>query len=259
MDMTYMQIFADKEELLEPLSREDKGELMDALFAYAFHDTEIPLETNARFVWPIFRQMLDQSRKSLEAKSNARKGKTVNQIESNDNQNESDSNQTESEPYQNVSESNQTESNDHNNKNQESSKNQESRNIVGATAPTTRARARVREEGSPLSALAPEVQTAFRDFVAMRVKMRKPLTDRAIALNVTKLLSIAGSDPATQIAVINQTIEHSWQGFYPLKAPEENAETARSGTMQPIKRVNAQQYAQRQYAAGELDDLFEEL
>lgn len=253
-----MQIFADKEELLEPLSREDKGELMDALFAYAFHDTEIPLETNARFVWPIFRQMLDQSRKSLEAKSNARKGKTANQTESNDNQSESKPNQNESDHNQNVSDTNQTESNDHINKNQESRiKIQDTRDIVGANAPTTRARARGRDESNPLSALAPEVQTAFRDFIAMRVKMRKPLTDRAITLNVNKLLSIAGNDPATQVAVINQTVEHCWQGFYPLKSPEE---LARSGTTaKPAKRVAAQEYTQREYSGQELDQLFEVL
>lgn len=137
-----MQIFADKEELLEPLSREDKGELMDALFAYAFHDTEIPLETNARFVWPIFRQMIDQSRKSLEAKSNARKGKTANQTESNGNQNVSEPNQSVSNHNQNVSDHNQNESSDHINKNQESRIKIQDTEIVGANAPTTRARAR---------------------------------------------------------------------------------------------------------------------
>lgn len=142
MDMTYMQIFADKEELLEPLTREDKGELMDALFAYAFHDTEIPLETNARFVWPIFRQMINQSRKSLAAKSNARKSKDANQTESSSNQNVSEPNQTESDHNQNVSDGNQTESNDHNNKNQESRIKIQDTEIVGANAPTTRARAR---------------------------------------------------------------------------------------------------------------------
>lgn len=258
MELTYMQIFADKEELLEPLTREDKGELMDALFAYAFHDTEIPLETNARFVWPVFRQMLDQSRKALEAKSNARKGKNANQAESEPNQNVSDDNQNVSENNQTESEPNQTESKDHINKNQESRiKNQDTRNIVGANAPTTRARARAGRPDSPLSALTPEVQTAFRDFIAMRVKMRKPLTDRAIALNVNKLLSVAGNNPAAQAAVINQSIEHGWQSFYPFKTPEE---TARSGTIaKPTKRVAAQEYTQREYTGHELDQLFEVL
>ena len=59
------------------------------------------------------------------------------------------------------------------------------------------------------------MQEAFRDFVAARVKMRKPMTDKAIALAIGKLLSVAGDDPAQQVATINRTVEHGWQTFYP--------------------------------------------
>lgn len=128
----------------------------------------------------------------------------------------------------------------------------EDKDIKGAKAPS---RAR-KPAPDVLSSLAPEVQAAFRDFVAMRVKMRKPMTDRAIALAVGKLLEVAGNDPAAQVAAINRTIEHGWQTFYPDDRP---AQTARSGTIHPIKRVNAQQYTQREYTTEELDNLFEEL
>ena len=128
----------------------------------------------------------------------------------------------------------------------------EDKDIKGAKAPS---RAR-KPAPDVLSSLTPEVQTAFRDFVAMRVKMRKPMTDRAIALAVGKLLEVAGDDPSAQVAAINRTIEHGWQTFYPDDRP---AQTARSGTIHPIKRVNAQQYTQREYTTEELDNLFEEL
>lgn len=128
----------------------------------------------------------------------------------------------------------------------------EDKDIKGAKAPS---RAR-KPAPDVLSSLAPEVQAAFRDFVAMRVKMRKPMTDRAIALAVGKLLEVAGDDPSAQVAAINRTIEHGWQTFYPDDRP---AQTARSGTIHPIKRVNAQQYTQREYTTEELDNLFEEL
>ena len=128
----------------------------------------------------------------------------------------------------------------------------EDKDIKGAKAPS---RAR-KAAPDVLSSLAPEVQAAFRDFVAMRVKMRKPMTDRAIALAVGKLLEVAGDDPSAQVAAINRTIEHGWQTFYPDDRP---AQTARSGTIHPIKRVNAQQYTQREYTTEELDNLFEEL
>ena len=87
----------------------------------------------------------------------------------------------------------------------------EDKDIKGAKAPS---RAR-KAAPDVLSSLAPEVQAAFRDFVAMRVKMRKPMTDKAIALAIGKLISVAGDDPTQQVATINRTVEHGWQTFYP--------------------------------------------
>ena len=249
MGLAYLQIFQDKQELLSPFTREEKGELLEAMMMYAFQGQEIELETNARYIWPVFRQMIDQSCKAFETKSNARKGK-ANQTESNHiktYQSESESNQSES----NEIKPNQTESNGP--INQESRiKNQESR-----TTRSNEREARARKAAPDvLSSLAPEVQAAFRDFVAMRVKMRKPMTDRAIALAVGKLLEVAGDDPSAQVAAINRTIEYGWQTFYPDDRP---AQTARSGTLQPVKRVNAQQYSQREYTNEQLDGLFEVL
>lgn len=89
MALDYLQIFRDKQELLEPFSREEKGELLEAMLAYAFDDIEMELATNARYIWPVFRQMIDQSKKAFEAKSNAGKRK-AQQTESDNDQNESD-------------------------------------------------------------------------------------------------------------------------------------------------------------------------
>ena len=89
MALDYLQIFRDKQELLEPFSREEKGELLEAMLAYAFDDIEMELATNARYIWPVFRQMIDQCKKSFEAKSNAGKRK-AQQTESDNDQNESD-------------------------------------------------------------------------------------------------------------------------------------------------------------------------
>ena len=88
MTLDYLQIFRDKRELLEPFTREEKGELLEAMLAYAFDGAEISLETNARYIWPVFRKMIDQSKKAFEAKSNAGKRKPQ-QAESDGNQNES--------------------------------------------------------------------------------------------------------------------------------------------------------------------------
>ena len=258
MELAYMQIFRDKKDTLLRIGDVSRGVLIGALVEYAFDGVEPEHLSDpvADALWPIFRDMIDQSRRSLEMKSNARKGKAAsasedNQIESDGNQNVSESNRSESQPDQRGSDSNQNKSNGHIIK-ESRIKNQESR--------TTRSNEREARARKPapnvLSSLAPEVQTAFRDFVAMRVKMRKPMTDRAIALAVGKLLEVAGDDPSAQVAAINRTIEYGWQTFYPDDRP---AQTARSGTLQPVKRVNAQQYSQREYTNEQLDGLFEVL
>ena len=258
MELAYMQIFRDKKDTLLRIGDVSRGVLIGALVEYAFDGVEPEHLSDpvADALWPIFRDMVDHSRRSLEMKSNARKGKAAsvsedNQSESDDNQNVSESNHSESQPDQNVSDGNQNESNGHIIK-ESRIKNQESR-----TTRSNEREARARKAAPDvLSSLAPEVQAAFRDFVAMRVKMRKPMTDRAIALAVGKLLEVAGNDPTAQVAAINRTIEHGWQTFYPDDRP---AQTARSGTLQPVKRVNAQQYSQREYTTDQLDGLFEVL
>lgn len=69
--MQYLQIFADKEELLEPFDDAERGRLLTAMMRYALHCEEIPLAGNERFIWPVFKQMIDQSREALENKRKA--------------------------------------------------------------------------------------------------------------------------------------------------------------------------------------------
>lgn len=93
--LNYLQIFADKRDLLAPFSREDKGELLEAMMAYAFDCTEMTLETNARFIWPVFKQMIDQSRetyarKSAAGKQGGRPGKQTEADESGEKQKKTD-------------------------------------------------------------------------------------------------------------------------------------------------------------------------
>lgn len=64
---------------------------------------------------------------------------------------------------------------------------------------------------------------AFADYVEMRKQIKKPMTDRAVALAIKKLQELStmpfsdtiDSEMATQI--LNQSIMNSWQGLFPLK------------------------------------------
>lgn len=48
---------------LDLLTREEKGELLEAIVNYAFHNNEDndedKLETNAKYMWPFFKLMID--------------------------------------------------------------------------------------------------------------------------------------------------------------------------------------------------------
>lgn len=61
-----------------------------------------------------------------------------------------------------------------------------------------------------------ELQDALHGFVEMRNKARKPLTARAMKLSLNKLNELA-LDDVTKIAIVNQSIVHSWLTFYKLQ------------------------------------------
>lgn len=61
-----------------------------------------------------------------------------------------------------------------------------------------------------------DLQDALHDFVDMRTKVRKPLTVRAMKLSLNELDKLA-LDDVTKIAIVNQSIVHSWLTFYKLQ------------------------------------------
>lgn len=61
-----------------------------------------------------------------------------------------------------------------------------------------------------------DLQDALHDFVDMRTKARKPLTVRAMKLSLNELNELA-LDDVTKIAIVNQSIVHSWLTFYKLQ------------------------------------------
>lgn len=61
-----------------------------------------------------------------------------------------------------------------------------------------------------------DLQDALHGFVEMRNKARKPLTARAMKLSLNELDKLAVDD-VTKIAIVNQSIVHSWLTFYKLQ------------------------------------------
>lgn len=79
------------------------------------------------------------------------------------------------------------------------------------------------------SGLAENVQEALREFSKMRTKIKATMTANAMRLLINSLKKLS-NDPATQEAILNQSIENSWKGVYPLKnEPERKPEPKPTG------------------------------
>ena len=67
----------------------------------------------------------------------------------------------------------------------------------------------------------PELLSALKDFEKMRKEIKKPMTDRAKSLLIAELGKLADND-TKKIAIINQSILHSWQSVFELKPSATN-------------------------------------
>lgn len=61
-----------------------------------------------------------------------------------------------------------------------------------------------------------EMLAALRGFEEMRVKIKKPMTDRAKKLMLTELRKLS-EDREEQIAILDQSVKRSWAGVFALK------------------------------------------
>ena len=66
-------------------------------------------------------------------------------------------------------------------------------------------------ESQPLA-----IQQPLREFVKMRKAIKKPITTYGLELAIKKLHGLAKTE-SQAVAVIEQSVENSWQGFFALK------------------------------------------
>lgn len=74
-----------------------------------------------------------------------------------------------------------------------------------------------------------ELEDTYRDFIDMRKAIKKPMTTRALELLIKSVEKLTNLE-AEKIAILNQSIEHSWQTVYPLK--KENEKTVKQSNFQ---------------------------
>lgn len=63
---------------------------------------------------------------------------------------------------------------------------------------------------------------ALTGYVEMRKTIKKPLTDKALKMIITKLDKLGKTTPE-KIEIVNQSVMNSWQGIFPLKQQYKNS------------------------------------
>lgn len=72
-------------------------------------------------------------------------------------------------------------------------------------------------DSSDLTKNNPELREAIIDFIKMRQRNRKPLTDRALKENINDAYRLAQGDPKIMTELFVQSIKNGWQGIWELK------------------------------------------
>lgn len=62
---------------------------------------------------------------------------------------------------------------------------------------------------------SPELRDAWIAFIQMRQRIRAPLTDRALELNIKKAFELAKDDPNKVLKIVNNSIAKGYRGVFP--------------------------------------------
>lgn len=175
--MEYLKIFTDFAEAIEPLSDAEKGRLFTAMLEYARRGTEPQLLGNERILWPTAKLNIDREAAFLlKQRENGARGGRP----------------------KNPTKPTETQLNL-----KRQRKDKEKKDISSLR--------------SEISYVAdPELNAAILDFIAYRKAAKKPMTDRAISMLLTKLDSMA-STTAEKVAILQQSIFRGWTGVFPIK------------------------------------------
>ena len=187
--MKYLKVFVDFADKIELLGDAECGRLFKAMLEYASSGAEPDLRGNERFIWPTAKSEIDRQAESYKSICETNKRIATERYGTS----------------RTVTERN------------EACQDKDKDKDKDKCFPS------YEEKHKGASAL----DVALNDFAEMRKKMRKPLTDRALALTLSELEKLAPGDDEKKIAILNQSIQRGWQGVFPLKedpkAPKKTA------------------------------------
>ena len=187
--MKYLKVFVDFADKIEILGDAERGRLFTAMLKYASSGAEPDLRGNERFIWPTAKSEIDRQAESYKSICETNKRIATERYGT----------------LRTVTERN------------EACQDKDKDKDKDKCFPS------YEEKHKGASAL----DAALNDFAEMRKKIRKPLTDRALALTLSELEKLAPGDDEKKIAILNQSIQRGWQGVFPLKdEPEAPKKTA---------------------------------
>ncbi len=228
-EITYIKVFVDYLDAIEPLGDAERGRLFTSLLTYA-RSGEVPqLNGNERFLFPMMRAQIDRdvlskdelSQKRRDAAS-ASKRSTCEQKEHLQANAASASKSPQDKDNKTIDKDNKTIDKDKDKS----------------------ARARDADAFAAFAAGDGDLLAVLKDFEKMRKSIRKPMTDRAKQLLVTKLKN--EFPPEQWKSVLEQSIVKCWQDVYPLKereqqrlGVEQHRENVSSDELETLKAIYA--------------------
>lgn len=240
-------LFYDWEPLFEMLSREDRGDLISALFAYEKRE-ELPkpseLSPQALSLFDYLSKILDENKRQWQIKSNAgtiggkKSGESRrSKAEANAKQNEAERSKREADLKQNEANAKQNEPKD-----KEKDKEKEDKERVSKDTPK-KSDFSLNDVPKILNSFEilrshPEIKEIIYDYYKMRQKIKKPLsTENAVRLTVEKAIKLGDGDPDKIRQIFENSVINSWQGIFAIKE-----ETAPTPPTRPItsKKSNAE-------------------
>ena len=221
-EITYIKVFVDYLDAIEPLGDAERGRLFTSLLTYA-RSGEVPqLNGNERFLFPMMRAQIDRDVLSKDELSQKRRDAAS------------------------ASKRSTCEQKEHLQANAASASKcpQDKDNKTIDKDKDKSARARDADAFAAFAAGDGDLLAVLKDFEKMRRSIRKPMTDRAKQLLVTKLKN--EFPPEQWKSVLEQSIVKCWQDVYPLKereqqrlGVEQHRENVSSDELENLKAIYA--------------------
>lgn len=86
-----------------------------------------------------------------------------------------------------------------------------------------------------------DLRQALKAFIQMRKMIKKPLTDHALKLNLGTLDKLSNDDDI-KVSIVNQSVLHDWQGFYPLRKDNNIKQDATQETEQVAEEKHMEDF-----------------